>query len=112
MQALGRLKAGAMNRMEAEYDRELALRVRAGVVAWYRFEGITLKLGADCRFTPDFFVMLANAELACFEVKGTAFADDAKVKLRVAAAMFPFRFYLVTRPTKGGGFIEEEVPSA
>jgi hypothetical protein len=99
------MKAGVRNRTEAAYEAQLELRKRAGEVAWYQFEGITLKLAADCRYTPDFFVMLSTGELELHEVKGR-WTDDALVKVRVAAAMFPFRVVVVTY--ERGAFVAKE----
>jgi hypothetical protein len=109
LQALGRLKPGERNKTEAAYEQYLELRRRAGEVLWYRFEGMTFKLAADCRFTPDFVVMLANGELECHEVKGI-WRDDAKVKMRLAAEIFPFRFIAIYAKTKkdGGGWEIQE----
>jgi hypothetical protein len=111
-QAVGRLKQGEMNKAEEAYSWVLERRKNAGEVAWYKFEAITLKLADNTRYTVDFFVMLINGELEAHEVKVKAiFQDDAKVKIKVAAAMFPFRFILAFAQTKkdGGGFVLEEV---
>jgi hypothetical protein len=94
-----------MNKTEARYAELLEIRKRVGEIAWYAFEGITLKLGDDCRYTPDFAVMLACGEMEMHETKGF-FRDDAKVKIKVAAQMFPFRFYLA-RWEKSGFDVKE-----
>lgn len=106
--ALGRLKPGTMNQTEQAYARELEdLRV-AGDVAWYRFEGVKLRLADNTFYTPDFAVMLANGELQMHEVKGH-WQDDARVKIKVAAEQYPFRFYaLKKRAAKRGGGFERE----
>lgn len=44
IQALGRLKTGQMNKTESAYCQHLEQRKRAGEIAWYRFEGIKLRL--------------------------------------------------------------------
>lgn len=60
---------------------------------------LTFKLGSDCRFTPDFIEIIAG-KLVAWETKGF-FRDDAKVKLKVAARMYPWvSFRLVTRKNK------------
>lgn len=94
--ALGRLKAGTMNKTEAAYERDLKDAVTLGDVLWYRFEGVKLRLADNTFYTPDFAVMLANGQLECHEVKGFMM-EDANVKIKVAAAMYPFRFILVRR---------------
>lgn len=106
MYALGRLKTGEMNKTEAEYAKVLEARKFSEDVLWYKFEGVTLRLADNTRYTPDFAVMLANGEMELHEVKGAKaiFQDDAKVKVKVAAALFPFRFIVVYPiPKKHGG---------
>lgn len=88
-------KCGEMNKTEEKHAWDLEVRRRAGEIAWYKYEGITFKLADDTRYTPDFAVMLANGEIEFHEVKGRFFRDDAKVKLSVASAMYPFRFLLI-----------------
>ncbi len=93
--ALGRLKAGDMNRTEAKYAAELELQRAAGAVAWWKFEGIKLRLADGCFYSPDFAVMLADGVMEMHEIKGY-WEDDARVKIKVAAAMYPFRFVALT----------------
>ena len=108
IQALGRLKAGQMNKTEAAYAAELQARQVAGEVAWYRFEGIKLRLADNTFYTPDFAVMLADGQMEAHEVKGF-WRDDARAKIKIAAAMFPFRFCAVVKEAKkrGGGWGHE-----
>ena len=110
MYALGRLKTGEMNKLETAYASRLESRKVAGEVAWYKFEGVKLRLADVTFLTVDFFVMLANGELEAHECKGFM-EGDAAVKLKVAASMYPFRFYLVRARVKrdGGGFTVDEV---
>lgn len=98
-----------MNATEADYGAILSARVIAGEVAWYRFEGVKLRLADNTFYTPDYAVMLTTGELECHEVKGF-WMDDARVKIKVAAEMYPFRFVAVKKRTKrdGGGFSQEE----
>jgi hypothetical protein len=92
--ALGRLKSGEMNKTEKSYSDHLALRQLAGEIIWFKFEAIRLVLAERTTYAPDFLVMLADGELQAHETKGSRaiFMDDARVKLRVAAEQFPFRF--------------------
>jgi hypothetical protein len=92
--ALGRLPVGVMNKTEAKYAGELELLKRAGVIQWFMFEGIKLRLADKTFYSPDFFVMLADGTLECKEVKGF-WQDDARVKIKVAASMYPFKFTAV-----------------
>ena len=104
-----RRKTGVMNGTEAKMAAFLEAKKQVGEVLWYAFEQYTLKLANDTRYTPDFAVMLADGTLEFWEVKGF-WRDDAKVKIKVAAAMFPHRF-LGCRliPNKRGGDWEFEV---
>lgn len=106
--ALGRLKTGAMNNTEAAYGTHLELLKRAGQILWYRFEGLKFRLADSTFYTPDFAVMLASGSMECHEVKGF-WQDDARVKIKVAADLYPFRFIAVTAKTKkaGGGWSTE-----
>lgn len=107
--ALGRLKVGQMNKSEEAYARDLELLKQCGDVAWYKFEGLKLRLADNTFYTPDFAVMLSNGEMQCHEVKGF-WTDDARVKIKVAAELYPFRFYALKARAKkdGGGWVSED----
>lgn len=106
--ALGRLPYGAMNNTEKEYADHLAKRLIARDILWYKFEGIKLRLADKTFYSPDFAVMAADGVMEIHEVKGF-WRDDARVKIKVAAAEYPFRFIAVTKKTKkqGGGWAVE-----
>jgi len=105
MQALGRLKQGQQNKTELSYEQHLEWRKHIGEVAWYKFEGVKLRLADATFYTCDYFVMLTNGELEAHEVKGF-WTDDARVKIKVAAELYPFRFIAVKVKAKkdGGGW--------
>lgn len=103
LQALGRLKTGTMNKTEAAYAATLEARRHAGEVAWFKFEGIKLRLADNTFYTPDFAVMLADGVLEMHEVKGF-WQDDARAKIKIAADLYPVRFIAVkVKPKKEGG---------
>jgi hypothetical protein len=108
MQALGRLKAGRMNKTEAAYSQHLEGLKIAGAVLWFEFEALTLRLADRTRYTPDFAVLLATGAFELHEVKGH-WQDDARVKIKLAAERFPFRFLAVRklRAKQGGGWATE-----
>lgn len=84
-----------MNGTERRYAQEVLEPLkRAGRVREWFFEAITLKLGDDCRYTPDFFVVTDTGEAELHEVKGF-WRDDAKVKAKVCARLYPFRVVVV-----------------
>lgn len=113
MYALGRLKTGEMNKTEAAYAAHLEARRRAGEIAWFKFEGVKLRLADNTFYSPDFAVMGADGVLEMHEVKGSLnyIQEDAKVKIKVAAEMYPFQFILVApKPKKeGGGWDVKEI---
>jgi hypothetical protein len=107
--AKGTLPEPEMNKTEAAYDAYLALQERAGAVLWHKFECVTVKIAADCRLTPDFLVMLPDGRLEFHDTKGAKkikigkragqrtayFEEDALIKAKVAAALFPIPIYFV-----------------
>lgn len=105
MLALGRLKTGEMNKTEAAYAGRLCALQSAGEIQWHRFEGLKLRLADNTFYTPDFAVMAADGVIECHEVKGH-WQDDARAKIKIAAAMYPFRFIAVKVMAKrdGGGW--------
>ncbi len=108
--ALGRLPVGQMNKTECAYEQEvLKPALHAGKIVWYLFESVKLKLANNTFYTPDFIVMNADRTIEMHEVKGF-WMDDARVKIKVAANHYPFKFIAVKRATKklGGGWVIEE----
>ena len=105
-----RRKPGQMNGLEAQHAAILTDRKAKGELAAFWFEQFTFKLADDTRYTPDFVVMLPDGVLEVHEVKGFL-EDDALVKFKVAAEMFPFTFRMFTRRAKkdGGGWNERVI---
>ena len=99
MRARGRTvrrQPGVMNKQEQAYALHLeALKREGAILAWW-FEGITLRLGHDCRFTPDFMVQMRDGTIELHDVKGFM-EDDARVKLATCAQQFPFRVVAIMR---------------
>lgn len=95
-----------MNGTESDYASILEARRRAGEIIEYHYEALTLKLADNTRYTPDFLVMTALGELELHEVKGGFIREDGWQKLKIAAGMFPFRFFLCQKLAKkdGGGW--------
>lgn len=86
-----------LNKTEREY-----LRILQGHAnQWIGVQSVTLKLGHDCRYTPDFVTVGHYGELTFHEVKGFM-RDDALVKLKTAARMFRWARFMLVRKTKTG----------
>lgn len=87
-----------MNKSEQAYARHLESLLHLGQIAHYKYEAVTLKLGDDCRYTPDFLVIGAEGQVELHDVKAkwkgkgkVHIEDDARVKLAVSSStVFPF----------------------
>lgn len=105
VRALGRLPAGHMNRTEAAYAAFLDTLILCKDVLWWKFEATKLRLADNTFYSPDFLVLKADGALECHEVKGH-WEDDARVKIKVAASIYPMQFIAVQAlaKSKGGGW--------
>src|SRR5262249_48727661 len=99
--ALGRLPPGAMNKTEEAYSTHLQGLVIAGEIQWFKFEALKLRLADNTFCSPDLLVMTAARELEVHEVKGF-WEDDARVKIKVAASLFPMLRFIAAKKAKGG----------
>lgn len=107
--ALGRLPVGTMNKTEAAYAAHLESLKIVGEVLWYKFEAIKLRLADNTFYTCDFVVLPKSGVLEMHEIKGGFWTDDSRVKIKVAASIYPFRFIGATvRKKHGGGWKVEE----
>jgi len=92
-----RHESGKMNKLEARYAAHLELRKTVGEIRDWRFEPMKLRLAKSTFFDVDFLVEVKDAwgtmtdeySIELHEVKGH-WEDDARVKMKVAAAMFPW----------------------
>ncbi len=96
----GRSAVPKGNKTEIAYAAHLEVLKRAGLILWYRFEAIKLRLADNTFYSPDFAVMMPDGEIEFHEVKGF-WRDDARVKIKVAAEMYPFQFVAVQKVKDG-----------
>jgi hypothetical protein len=89
-----------MNKTETAYASHLDLRKLDGGILWYKFEGIKLRLADNTFYTVDFPLMRRDGMMEMHEIKGFM-QDDANVKIKVAASMYPFQFYIVRKAKIG-----------
>lgn len=75
-------------------------------VLWIGVQNITLKLGFDCRFTPD-FCFLKNGVLTFVDTKGGHVWEDSIIKIKTAARMFPWATFMQAQ-FKGGVWKEKK----
>lgn len=97
----------AMNKLEQRYADRLELEFQRGQIKGFGFQRYTFRLADDTRFTPDFHVVTLDDVLEFHETKGFM-RDDAHVKLKVAAEMFPHPFKLV-KYDKTDGWVVKDV---
>lgn len=84
-----------MNGLETWYAEDLEARRRAGEIQHWAFEPVRFKLGEGAWYKPDFMVMLADGEIQFIETKGH-WEEAARVRIKVAAELHPFKFIALT----------------
>lgn len=100
---------GVPNKLEKDYANHLHILELAGEITSYKFESVKLKLAHRCHYTPDFQVVLPSGRIQFHETKGH-WEDDAVVKIKTAAAMYPeYDFLSIQR--KHGTWIINKIPT-
>jgi hypothetical protein len=95
-----------INKTEQAYADMLHLRLLAGEIQAYEYEGVKLRLADKTFYTPDFAVVTADGTLEMHEVKGF-WEDDARVKIKVAADKYWYLRFIAAKPVSkknGGGW--------
>jgi hypothetical protein len=100
---------GKMNRTEAAYAEVLRSLLKLGEIADFAFEPVRLRIGKDWKtsYTPDFLVLTSDGLIEAHEVKGF-WRDDARVKIKVAAHLYPAIKFIAVSREKGAGWKREE----
>jgi hypothetical protein len=108
----GAIKKSRMNKWEAEYAIMLEALRMAGEIEWWGFESLKFRLADSTWYTPDFIVCYDRGcdcgayDMEAHEVKGF-WRDDALVKFKVTAELFPwltFKAFRKRRAKDGGGW--------
>jgi hypothetical protein len=100
-------RAEGMNKLEADYAQALKMKALRKAILWWAWQPIKIRLADNTFYEVDFLVMTAEGLIEVHEVKGH-WEDDARVKIKVAAQMLPFRFLAITH-TKGDGWQVEVI---
>ncbi len=110
-----RQNSEGLNKTEAAFQDYLRAKYAGSQIL---AQCVTLKLGNGVKYTPD-FIRIADAtnehaspvsQWTAWEVKGFM-RDDAAVKIKVAAAMYPLiQFYLVRRNGRIGWRVDHVLP--
>lgn len=103
--ARGRMPDLKMNKTEAAYARHLENRLLAGDILWWRWAPMRLRLANGSYYKPDFGVLTRDCLFEIHETKGF-WREAARVRIKVAAEQFPFRFIAIKK-TDGGWDREE-----
>lgn len=111
-----RQNSGGLNKTEAAFQKYMddhckVCRTGDVQIELLKPQSVTLLIANGCRYTPDFItteIEEGAAKLCAYEVKGFM-RDDAAVKIKVAASVYPWiTFYLVSK-AKGGTWDVQEV---
>lgn len=94
-----------MNSLEREYADYLNALLMAGEIHAWWFEPKAWSLGPNTSYKPDFMVQMPDGTIEMHETKGR-WTPQARIKIKLAANMYPFIFRAVTKATKkeGGGW--------
>lgn len=109
--ALGRLPHGVMNKTEEEHAWSLEMQKRRGEILEYRFAPLRLILADRCTYEPDFLVITREGLVEFHEVKGEYVTDDATVKLKLAARLFPYFTFRRYQRIKKEGWKMLDIPA-
>lgn len=82
------------NKTEARYAMRLDRLKDVGAIRGYWLEAVKFRLADKCWFCPDYLIELPDRSKILHEVKGGFVREDAWVKLKVAADLMPFPFFL------------------
>ena len=89
-----------MNKTEERYAGRLDSMKAAGSIVDWKYEGVKFKLADRTYYTPDFIVITADGSVELHEVMGH-WEDDARVKIKVAAEMYPLFIFKAVQLVKG-----------
>jgi hypothetical protein len=88
-------KPHRMNKTELDYADILVRLQLTKQIVKFAYEPIKLRLAENTTYTPDFEVVRPDGSIEFHEVKGGFIREDAWLKLKIAAELFPeFTFYL------------------
>ncbi len=112
-----RLKPGDRTKIEAEREALLERRKATGEVLDFWFQPITFRFADRTSYSPDFAVLYPDGRYVLEDVKGSKkekkegkatgrviawVEEDARVKMKLAAALNPFEFRMVWRDRATG----------
>ena len=94
-----------MNKLEKDYAYQLEMLMLSGqILRWY-YEHLNFRLARKTFYMPDFMVV-KKEQIEFHEVKGF-WRDDARVKIKVAAQMYPWFKWVAVQWKKKQWIYEE-----
>jgi hypothetical protein len=94
-----------MNGLEQRFAVFLQERKLAGEIEEWRFEAVKFRIGEKCFYTADFMVV-ESEQITFYETKGF-WEDDARVKIKAVAALFPWFRFVGVKFERGEWKLEE-----
>lgn len=100
---------GVMNRTEKAMAAELSIEHAAGEIRWWGFESVKIRLADKTWHTPDFCIIHNDGSIEFRETKGH-WEDDARVKFKIAAELFPWALFTAYKRVGSGWDFETMRP--
>jgi len=85
-----------MNGLEKAFAASLEAKKAAGLIVWWAFEPIRIRLADSTFYKPDFLTVDIEGRTDVYETKGLM-REAARVRLNVAADRLPWKFWLVRK---------------
>jgi len=105
-----KIREKKMNKTELAFSKILDKAKIEGEILRWNFEEISLKIGPNTRYIPDFVAVMPNGRWQVFEIKGHL-EDDAAVKFKTAAEKYPEISFHMLRRIKGRWMTVYNLPS-
>lgn len=86
--------------LERDFGVMLEHKLRAGAIAAWAYEPMSLRLAPGARYTPDFLVVNNDGTLTLFETKGF-WREAGRVRIKVAADRFPWFEFIGVQKAHG-----------
>lgn len=93
-------RRGTMNGLEKAFAATLEEWRLSGVVRWYAFEGVKLRLAQGAYFCPDFAVLFDDGDFGFYECKGF-WREAGRLRMKVAAEAYPHWMFNAVQQVKG-----------
>jgi hypothetical protein len=94
-----------MNGLEKSYAQYLEFLKKAGEIKDWKFEPINFRLADKCFYKIDFLIRNNDDSIEFHETKGR-WEDDALVKFKVVAEMYPFWIFKAIMRKDGQFYVE------